>query len=99
MVNTDEIQEESRSLVRRQGAIKPSVLFYTLRPFNKSQRQGGPGRQKGKDRGTPVGGLGTRVGRRAGRRRRGFRGPSSAPPIFFTKLKAVISLHQPPPVR
>ena len=26
MVNTDEVQEESRFLVRRQGAIKPSVL-------------------------------------------------------------------------
>ena len=55
MVNTDEIQEESRSLVRRQGVVKPSVLFYTLRRFNKSQRQGRPGRQKGQDRGTPVG--------------------------------------------
>ena len=50
MVNTDEIQAGSRSLVRRQGAIKRSVLFYTLRRFNKSQRQGGPGRQKGKGR-------------------------------------------------
>ena len=55
MVNTGEIPEESRFLVRKQGAIKPSVLFYTLRRFNKSQRQGRPGRSKGQDRGTPVG--------------------------------------------
>ena len=38
MVNTGEGQEDSRSLVRKQ-----SVLFYTLRRFNKSQRRGGPG--------------------------------------------------------
>ena len=55
MVNTGEIPEESRFLVRKQGAIKPSVLFYTLRRFNKSQRKGGPGRPQGRDRGTPGG--------------------------------------------
>ena len=55
MVNTDEIQVRSRFLVRRQDDIKQSVLFYTLRRFNKSQRQGRPGRPKVKDRGTPVG--------------------------------------------
>ena len=47
MVNTGEGQEDSRSLVRKQ-----SVLFYTLRRFNKSQRRGGPGRSTGRDGGT-----------------------------------------------
>ena len=49
MVNTGEGQEDSRSLVRKQ-----SVLFYTLRRFNKSQRRGGPGRSTGRDGGTSV---------------------------------------------
>ena len=55
MVHTDEIRTGSRSLVRRQDDRERSVLFYTLRRFKKSQRQGGPGRQKGEDRGIPVG--------------------------------------------
>ena len=55
MVHTDEIRTGSHYLVRLQDARERSVLFYTLRRFNKSQRQGGPGRQKGEDRGIPVG--------------------------------------------
>ena len=75
MVNTDEIQVGSRSLVRRQDDIKRSVLFYTLRRFKKSQRQGGPGRrgQKGGNEAPPLGSLEARVGSIAGRIRRGFR--------------------------
>jgi len=55
MVHTDEIRTGSRYLVRLQDDRERSVLFYTLRRFKKSQRQGGPGRQKGKDCGIPVG--------------------------------------------
>ena len=55
MVHTDEIRTGSRYLVRLQDDRERSVLFCTLRRFKKSQRQGGPGRQKGEDRGIPVG--------------------------------------------
>ena len=59
MVNTDEIQVApgSCSLARQPYSIKRSELFYNLRQFKRSQRQGGPGRRgkKGEERGTPVG--------------------------------------------
>ena len=89
MVNTDEIQEESRSLVRRQGAIKPSVLFYTLRRFNKSQRQGRPGRPKGKGRGTPVGVSRDTGGTQGGPTPAGFPGP-----VILDNLGRVVALLQ-----
>ena len=87
MVNTDEIQEESRFLVRRQGAIKPSVLFYTLRRFNKSQRQGRPGRPKGTDRGTPVGVSRDTGGTQGGPTPAGFPGP-----VILDDLGRVVAL-------
>ena len=89
MVNTDEIQEESRFLVRRQGAIKPSVLFYTLRRFNKSQRQGGPGRPRGADRGTPVGMSRDTGGTQGGPTPAGFPGP-----VILDNLGRVVALLQ-----
>ena len=55
MVHTDEIRTGSRYSVRLQDDRERSVLFYTLRRFKKSQRQGGAGRQTGEGRGIPVG--------------------------------------------
>ena len=55
MVHTDEFRPGSHYLVRLQDARERRILFYNLRRFNKSQRQGGPGRQKGEGRGIPVG--------------------------------------------
>ena len=89
MVNTDEIQVGSRSLVRRQDDIKRSVLFYTLRRFNKSQRQGGPGRQKGEDRGTPVGVSRDTGGTQGGPTPAGFPGP-----VILDNLGRVVALLQ-----
>ena len=75
MVHTDEIRTGSRCLVRLQDDRERSVLFYTLRRFKKSQRQGGPGRQKGEDRGIPVGVSRGTGGGMSGRRRRCLRIP------------------------
>ena len=89
MVNTDEIQVGSRSLVSRQDDTKRSVLFYTPRRFNKSQRQGGPGRQKGEDRDTPVGVSRGTGGERAGPTPAGF-----PRPVILDNLGRAVALLQ-----
>ena len=82
MVNTGEGQEDSRSLVRKQ-----SVLFYTLRRFNKSQRRGGPGRSTGRDGGTSVWVSRDTGGPQGGPTPAGFPGP-----VILDDLGRVVAL-------
>ena len=92
MVNTDEIQVGSCSLARRQYSIKRSVLFYNLRQFKQSQRQGGPGRQKGEGRGTPVGVSRGTGGEHVGPTPAGF--PRPVPAVILDNLGRAVAILQ-----
>ena len=90
MVNTDEIQLGSCSLARRQYFIKRSVLFYNLRQFKQSQRQGGPGRQKREGRGTPVGVSRSTGGEHVGPKTAGF--PRPVPAVMLGDLGWAVAI-------
>ena len=96
MVNADGIQVAtgSCSLARQPDSIKRSVLFYNLRQFKRSQKQGGPGRRgnKGEERGTPVGESRRTGGEHFGPNPAGDPGP--VPAVILGDLSRAVAILQ-----